>query len=82
MAEVLVLAPAATFAELLTITAVTGNPPMSPQTTLANPCAFSSRLNGLVRLNGSSLSTASMLRRLSRLATMAIVKAIVHVSFL
>src|SRR5688572_29331203 len=79
MEDAFVRAPAATLAELLTITAVIGNPPISPLTILPSPCALSSWLSGDVRLNGSSLSTASILNKLSKLATMAIVNATVHV---
>ncbi len=50
IADVLVLAPAATLAELLTITAVTGSPPIKPLTILARPCALSSWFSGELRL--------------------------------
>ena len=42
---------------------------------LPAPCAMSSRFGGLTRLRGSSLSTASRLRSVSREATTAIVTA-------
>ena len=41
------------------MTWVTGRPPSSPEITLPAPCAFNSRLVGVTRLCGSSLSVAS-----------------------
>ena len=36
-----------------------GNPPINPDTTLPTPWAINSRLVGVLRFHGSSLSTAS-----------------------
>ena len=71
-------APALTLAELRTITDVTGRPPNMPDTILPTPCAFNSLLVGLMRFCGSILSTASMLSKVSRLATMASVMAVIQ----
>ena len=75
IAETLLLAPEATLAELRTITDVSGNPPINPLIILPIHCAFSSLLVGVTLLSGSSLSTASMPRRVSKLATIARVSA-------
>ena len=80
MADTLVLAPAETLAELLTTTEVSGSPPINPDTIFPMPCAFSSRLAGDTLFKGSSLSTASMPNKVSRLATMARVIAVIHTS--
>ena len=72
------MAPAFTLAEVLTITAVTGSPPIKPEITLPNPCAFNSRLVGVILFCGSSLSPASVLSKLSRLAIMAMVTASIY----
>ena len=50
MAAIFVLPPEATFAELRTITEVTGRPPINPATILPTPCAINSRLGGEMRL--------------------------------
>ena len=68
------------FAELLTITCVIGNPPIIPDIMLPAPWARSSRLVGVTFLCGSNLSVASTHRRVSRLATKAIVNATIHTS--
>ena len=77
MAETRVRAPAWTLAELRTMTCVMGSPPSRPETVLPTPWAQSSRLVGVVRFKGSSLSTASTLSSVSRLATTASVMATV-----
>jgi hypothetical protein len=46
--DALDFAPALMFAELLTITDVMGNPPNNPDMALAVPCAFNSRLSGVI----------------------------------
>ena len=58
--EALVFAPAATFAELRTITAVIGSAPSTPHTALPAPCAISS-LSYSVRGPSCSRSTAAAL---------------------
>ncbi len=77
MADSFDLAPDWMLAELRTMTCVTGNPPMSPETTLPRPCALSSRSVGVTRFCGSSLSVASTHSSVSRLATTASVMAVV-----
>ena len=79
MAEIRVRAPAVTLADERTMTAVTGKPPSKPLMMLPTPWALSSRLGGLLRLNGSSLSEASKLSSDSKLATMAMVPATIQV---
>ena len=71
-----VRAPAYTFAELRTITAVTGRPPSMPAAMLPTPCAMSSRLGSEIRRCGSILSEASSESRDSMLATTASVIAV------
>src|SRR5690349_21104090 len=73
-----VFPPALTLAELRTITAVIGKPPIRGDTTLPTPWATSSRLLGEIFFSGSSLSTASTLSSDSRLAIRAMVIAIFH----
>ena len=48
-ADILVLPPKLIFAELLTITCVSGKPPINPDTILPNPCAFNSLLVGVLQ---------------------------------
>ena len=74
-AETRVAAPALMFTELRTTTEVIGRPPRKPATMLPAPCAMSSRLGGLTRLRGSSLSTAWRFSSVSSEATAAIVTA-------
>ena len=69
------LPPALMLAALRTMTAVIGNPPNKPLMILPIPCALSSRLVGARRFKGSSLSVASRLNRVSKLAIIAIVTA-------
>jgi hypothetical protein len=68
MEDSLVLPPASAFAALLTITAVMGSPPNRPLIILPVPCATSS-LFCEIRLYGSILSIASILSRVSSVAT-------------
>src|SRR5450432_632933 len=82
IAENLLLAPASTLADPLTITDVSGNPPNNPERIFPIPCAFNSRFAGVLLFNGSSLSTASIPNRVSILATNAIVSPTVHTSAL
>ncbi len=77
-ADIFVFAPALIFAEVRTITDVRGRPPIKPETILPIPCAFNSRLVGVTRLYGSSSSAACMFSNVSRLATIAIVNAVVQ----
>ena len=63
--------PNAMFAELRTITCVTGSPPIRPETMLPSPCALSSRLVGVMRLCGSRRSVASTQSSVSMLAMTA-----------
>ncbi|MCY1532403.1 hypothetical protein D9M68_676780 [compost metagenome] len=81
-ADILVLAPAFTFAELRTITEVIGKPPNIPLVILPTPWAMSSRFVGVTRLMGSILSTASTPKRVSRLATIAMVPATIQTCLL
>ena len=76
MVESLVWAPKEILAELRTITCVMGNPPIRPDTILPIPWAFNSWLVEVTRFFGSNLSVASTHNRVSRLATIAIVKAV------
>ena len=78
--DAFVLPPKEIFAELLTITCVTGKPPINPEKIFPNPCAFNSLLVGVTPLSGSILSVASTLNNVSRLATMASITAIFHTS--
>ena len=50
MADIFVLAPELIFADVLTITEVTGKPPSKPDTMLPTPCAFNSLLVGVTLL--------------------------------
>jgi len=76
IADSLLCAPDWMLAELRTITCVIGRPPIRPDSELPTPCATSSRLVGVTRLCGSSLSVASRQSRVSRLPTTAMVAAI------
>ena len=78
MVDCLVFPPALTFAELLTMTEVSGRPPISPEIILPKPCAFNSLLVGVTLFNGSNLSTASIPSNVSRDATIASVTADIH----
>src|SRR5690606_38245371 len=69
-------------AEERTMTDVMGIPPSRPVVTLPIPCACNSRFVGELRLMGSILSIASILRSVSRLAMMAIVHATTQTSLL
>ena len=60
------------------MTAVTGRPPIKPEIILPKPCAFNSRLVGVILFCGSSLSPASVLSKLSRLAMIAMVTASIY----
>src|SRR5688572_8052280 len=71
-------APEDALVVVLTITEVTGRPPTRPHKVLATPCAFNSRFNGVIRLYGSILSAASILNKVSILATRATVAAILY----
>jgi hypothetical protein len=77
-AAIRVRPPECTFAEVRTMTAVIGMPPMSPHTTLPTPCARSSRSGSEERWNGSSRSVASMQSSVSMLATIASTIASFH----
>ena len=70
--------PACTFAELRTMTVVTGSPPTIAETTFPAPWAISSRLGGVMRRCGSSRSAASIESRLSIVATTPIVSPAVQ----
>ena len=72
MPDARVFAPAATLAELRTITPVIGSPPTAPETILAAPCPISS-LSRLLLLPVAMRSTASAVSRLSTLAISATV---------
>ena len=74
------LPPKLILSDLLTITCVTGNPPIKPDTILPKPCAFNSLLVGVTLLSGSNLSVASTLNKVSKLATMASTIAIFQTS--
>ena len=76
IADNLLLAPATILALLRTITAVTGKPPNKADAEFPIPCAINSLLVGVIRLKGSNLSEASMLNKVSKLATIAILNAI------
>ena len=67
-------------AELLTITWVTGKPPIKPDKILPTPWAHNSLLAGVTRFLGSRRSVASRHNKVSRLATRAIVAAVIHTS--
>ena len=71
-------APELIFAELLTITEVTGRPPKNPQAILPIPCANNSLFVFEALLSGSNLSTASMPSKVSKLATTAKVKTTIQ----
>ena len=73
MADNLVRPPLMIFAELRTMTWVTGSPPNNPETIFPAPCATNSRLVGVTRLSGSILSVASTHNNVSSEATIAIV---------
>ena len=60
IAAILVLPPAFTLAELLTITDVIGKPPKKPLIMFPVPCATNSLFVGVTLLIGSILSTASI----------------------
>ena len=75
MAESFVAARALMFAELRTMTCVIGKPPIRPDSVLPAPWANSSRLGGVTRFWGSSLSVASRQSSVSRLPTTAMVAA-------
>ena len=49
-ADSFVLPPALILAEVLTITAVSGRPPIMPEMKFPSPCAFSSRFVGVTLL--------------------------------
>ena len=72
-------APALTFTELRTITEAIGNPPIKPEIILPAPCAFNSLFVGVIRFSGSSLSIASTANSVSKLAIIAIEKAITQI---
>ena len=76
MAENLDFAPELTFALLRTMTLVTGKPPIKPASILPKPCDKSSRLVFVTFRSGSRLSTASMLKSVSKDAIMAIIKPV------
>ena len=76
----MVLPPDCILAEDLTITCVTGRPPINPDTILPAPCATSSLLVGVTLFRGSNLSVASTHNNVSRLATRAIVKAVTQIA--
>ena len=78
MADVFVFAPKFMFAELRTITCVIGKPPINPEITFPNPCAFNSRLVGVILLSGSNLSVASTQSKVSKLPTTAMTIATVQ----
>ena len=78
IADIFVFAPAFTLADVLTITDVIGNPPISPEKIFPTPCAFNSRLVGVTLLYGSNASAASIFSSVSRLATIASVRPVVH----
>ena len=78
MAASLVRPPDWMLAELRTMTCVTGRPPIRPEKMLPVPWAISSRLVGVTRRRGSSLSVASTQSSVSRLATRAMVKPVSH----
>ena len=78
IADSFVFAPAFIFAELLTITAVTGNAPINPQSVFPIPCAINYLFVLEVRFFGSNLSVASTLSNDSKLATMASVTTTVQ----
>ena len=80
--ESLVFPPASALAELLTITAVMGIPPSIPLKKFPVPWAISSRFCGVIRLNGSNLSMAAILNRVSSVATKQIMMALRHISVL
>ncbi len=61
-----------------TMTEVIGSPPMRPDDHVPNPCQAVPGLGGEVRRRGSSLSTASRFRSVSREATAAIVTAAMY----
>jgi len=68
------------FAELRTITCVIGNPPIKPERIFPVPWASNSLLVGVTRLIGSNLSVASTHKSVSKLATKAIVNAVIQIS--
>ena len=72
------LAPELIFAELRTITEVTGKAPKKPQVILPIPWASNSLLVLDSFLSGSNLSTASIPNSVSKLATIAKVKTIIQ----
>lgn len=78
MVDILLRAFAFAFAELLTITLVTGKPPIKPEVMLPTPCANNSLLVDVVRLSESNLSIASILSKVSTEATIAIVNAAIY----
>ncbi len=78
IAESLVLAPAFTLAEVLTITEVIGRPPIKPEIRLPIPCACNSLFALEYLFNGSILSPASRHSSVSMLATMAIVTPTIY----
>ena len=69
-------------AELRTITCVIGRPPINPDIIFPEPCAINSRLVGVTLFSGSNLSVASTQSNVSRLATRAIVNAVIQISAL
>src|SRR5688500_6743836 len=73
-------APAATLADVLTITDVIGKPPTRPDNILPIPCAFNSVLALEYLFRGSILSPASRHSNVSILATTAIVAPIIQMS--
>ena len=79
MAANLVFPPDCIFAELLTITCVTGSPPIIPEMIFPAPWANNSRLVGVTLFSGSSLSVASTQSNVSKLATKAIVNAVTQI---
>ena len=80
MADIFVLPPKLIFAELRTITCVTGKPPINPEITFPNPCAFNSLFVEVILLYGSILSVASTQSKVSKLATIANTIAIFQTS--
>ena len=75
IADNFVFPPAVIFAELLTITCVIGKPPKKPDKILPVPWANNSRFLGVRDLEGSNLSVASALNKVSILPTKAIINA-------
>ena len=71
MFENLDFAPLSMFARLRTISAIIGMPPRNATTVLATPTASKSRFRSVLRLSGSSVSTAFELSSDSRLPMIA-----------